>query len=106
MSSRMACASRSAPGAPPRTSWARSAHRPSPSRSTADMPRRTALLPLSFFALEAKLIALGHLQRKTREDHVRLGDYCRERELAGDNANTVAAFYRKTSRRINAHHKQ
>jgi hypothetical protein len=58
-------------------------------------------LPQSFFALEAKLIALGHLQRKTRAGHVRLGDYCRERELAGDKSETVAAFYRRTSRRIN-----
>jgi hypothetical protein len=58
-------------------------------------------LPPSFHRLEAKLIALGHLQRKTRAAHVRLGDYCRLREMAGDDPKTVAAFYRRTSRRIN-----
>jgi hypothetical protein len=58
-------------------------------------------LPPSFYRLEARLIALGHLQRKTRAAHLRLGTYCRERELAGDKAETVQAFYRRTSRRIN-----
>ena len=51
--------------------------------------------------LEERVIALGERQRRHRAALLRLGHYCRDREVAGDDPAKVEALYRRALRRIN-----
>lgn len=58
------------------------------------------ILPPSFFALENELIALGRKQRSLERQSVRLGDFCRARELEGASPQRAQADYRKYQFRL------
>lgn len=58
-------------------------------------------LPASFFALEARLVALGRRQRVMHNSQSRLGEFCRQRELEGERPARVLANYRKWQHRVN-----
>lgn len=57
--------------------------------------------PAAFAALRA-VEELGRRQRLMQRAHLRLGAFCRARELAGDRPQRIAADFRKWRHRLNA----
>lgn len=60
-----------------------------------------AAYPAAFAALRA-VEELGRRQRLMQRAHLRLGAFCRARELRGDRPQRVAADFRKWRHRLNA----
>lgn len=56
----------------------------------------------SLQTLEERVIALGERQRRHRAALLRLGHYCRQRELLGDDERHVQGIYRRAARRLAA----